>query len=227
MERIIAAARRFTHLVWYRLARASLERTDACSLFGLDLVIMPGVLHPRHFVSSRVLAEHVIGLDLCDKSVADLGTGSGIQALLAARMGARVTAIDVNPAALECASQNARRNNLADRLTMVASDVFDQLDEGVRFDLIITNPPFYPRAAAGASDQAFAAGPGNAFFVKLANSLPGRLEPGGALLMIQSSDTNFRPISQSLEARGMKGTVVRESRGLFESLTIREFKPTG
>ncbi len=218
-----SAARRLAHLVWRRRVRASLERTDSCSLLGLDLLIAPGVLHPRHFASSQVLGRHLLGLDLRGKNLADVGTGSGILALLAARSGAVVTALDVDPVAVACASLNAGRNKLEDRVNVVASDVFDRAEPGRRFDLVVTNPPFYPRAARDAADHAFAAGVGNGFFAKLAESLPGRLVEGGALVMIQSSDADFEPIGRMFEERGYRSQVVGRRRGLFETLTIREF----
>ncbi len=165
-----------------------------------------------------------MSLDLRGRELADLGTGSGLLALLAARSGALVTAVDINPVAAECASGNARRNGLDGRVDVVASDVFDQVDPGRRFDLVVTNPPFYPRAATSGADHAFAAGIGNGFFEKLAESLPGRLKDGGALLMIQSSDADFEPISRMFEGRGFSARVVGESRGFFETLTIREFR---
>ena len=224
MNPILAAARRLAYLVWYRHARASFERTDACSLFGLELLIAPRVLHPRHFVSSQVMARQVMELDLRDKAVMDIGTGSGILALLAARSGARVTAVDINQVAVECASENARRNGLADRVTVAVSDVFDQVPADLRFDLVITNPPFYSRAPQSVPDRAFTAGVGNAFFSSLAEGLPGRLKEGGVLMMIQSSDADFEPIARMFEARGMRGRVINVRRGLFETLTTREFK---
>lgn len=223
MNPVIAVARRLAHLAWYQHARPALERTDACSIFGLDLVIEPGVLHPRHFASSRFLGEYLKGLSPGGREVADLGTGSGLLALLAARAGASVTAIDISPVAIACATGNARRNGLGDRVRVIASDVFDDAPAEARFDLVITNPPFYPRDARTPADRAFAAGAGHGFFAKLADGLPGRLKPGGSLAMIQSSDTDFAPIARLLEARGMKGRIVRERRGLFETLTIREF----
>jgi HemK-related putative methylase len=192
-------------------------------MFGLDLVIEPGVLHPGHFISSRVLAEHLLSLDLRGLEVADVGTGSGILALLAARSGASVVAVDLNPAALACASSNARRNGLADRVSVIESDVFTGLPAETRFDLVITNPPFYPRAAESPGDRAFSAGVGNAFFVTLAEGVPERLRPGGRLLMIQSSDADFSPIARLLEAKGLNTRIVLERRGLFETLTVREF----
>lgn len=221
---LLSPVRRLAHLVWLRGVRASLERSDVCTLFGLDLLIAPGVLHPRHFASSRVMGEHLMSRDLDRKALADLGTGSGILALLAARSGAAVTAVDIDPLAVECASGNVRRNGREGQVRVVTSDVFDQVEPGRRFDLVVTNPPFYPRDAARPTDRAFAAGEGNRFFAKLAESLPGRLREGGALVMIQSSDADFEPITRMIEARGLSGRVVGERRGFFETLTIREFR---
>lgn len=219
-----AAVRRAAHFVWRRRVRASLERPDACSLFGLDLVIEPGVLHPRHFASSRLLARHVLGLDLRGQEIADIGTGSGLLALLAARSGARALALDINPAAVGCASANSRRNSLAERMEVLESDVFEAVETGRRFDLVVTNPPFYPRAAKGPSDHAFASGLDHAFFTKLAAGLPGRLKPNGKLLMIHSSDTDFAPIARLFAAERLECRVLTRRRGLFETLTLRDFR---
>lgn len=72
--------------------------------------------------------------------VLDMGTGSGINALLAARTASEVVGVDVNPHAVEAAKANAVRNGLEGRTTFLESDVFDEI-EG-RFDLIIIDPPF-------------------------------------------------------------------------------------
>lgn len=224
MNPLVSALRRVAYRVWHRRVRATLERPDACTLFGLELVIAPGVLHPVHFASSRLMAEHLLSLDLHDKTVADVGTGSGLLGLLAARAGATVTATDINPAAVECARGNSLRNRLDGRFSVVLSDVLEGVPADRRFDLVITNPPFYPRTPESISDHAFAAGVENGFFTKLTKALPGRITKGGALLLIQSSDTDFAPISRLFATKGMKERVVSEGRGIFETLTIREFR---
>jgi hypothetical protein len=70
----------------------------------------------------------------------DLGTGCGIQALLAAKHSDHVVATDVNPRALGFARFNARLNRI-DTIDFRLGDVFEPV-AGERFDLIVANPPY-------------------------------------------------------------------------------------
>jgi release factor glutamine methyltransferase len=74
--------------------------------------------------------------------VLDLGTGTGCLAvtLLAERSDATALAVDISPAALAVAGENARRHGVADRLRLVQGDWFGPV-RGV-FDLILANPPY-------------------------------------------------------------------------------------
>lgn len=69
----------------------------------------------------------------------DVGTGSGVEALLAARNAREVVATDINPRALEYAALGARLNGLA--LDLRQGSFFEPV-KGERFDLIVANPPF-------------------------------------------------------------------------------------
>ncbi len=68
----------------------------------------------------------------------DLGTGSGIQALLAARHSERVLGVDVNPHALACARLSQKLSGV-DNVTWVEGDWFEPV-RGQRFDLVVVNP---------------------------------------------------------------------------------------
>ncbi len=76
--------------------------------------------------------------------VLDMGTGCGVNGILAARTGADVLALDVNPEAVRAAQDNARRNGVADRLEVRLSDVFDAVDPAADgpFDVVVFDPPF-------------------------------------------------------------------------------------
>lgn len=70
----------------------------------------------------------------------DLGTGCGIQALLAAKHSGVVVATDVNPRALNFATFNARLNAV-DNVDFRQGDTFGPV-AGEQFDLIVSNPPY-------------------------------------------------------------------------------------
>jgi methylase of polypeptide subunit release factors len=70
----------------------------------------------------------------------DVGTGCGIQALLAARHANRVVGTDTNLRALEFARFNADLND-APNIEFVHGDLFEPV-AGERFDLVVANPPF-------------------------------------------------------------------------------------
>ncbi|WP_435846134.1 DUF7059 domain-containing protein [Streptomyces diacarni] len=107
----------------------------------------------------------------------DLGTGSGIQALHAARFASHVTATDLNPRALRCA-----------RLTMALSGVpepevrqgslFEPVADAEPYDLIVSNPPFVisPGARLTYRDGGMA---GDDLCRSLVEQAAGRLAPGG------------------------------------------------
>jgi ribosomal protein L3 glutamine methyltransferase len=75
--------------------------------------------------------------------VLDLCTGNGSLAVLAALIypEIKVTASDIDTDALNVAHFNVKKHELVDRIKLVASDLFAQL-QGRRFDLILCNPPY-------------------------------------------------------------------------------------
>jgi release factor glutamine methyltransferase len=116
--------------------------------YSLDFRVTPDVLIPRPETEFVVLAV----LDLVKArgalerpiAVADVGTGSGIIGITVARQvpQARVTALDISPAALAVARDNARRLDVADRIEFLKSDLLAAVPPGQSFDVIASNPPY-------------------------------------------------------------------------------------
>ncbi len=80
--------------------------------------------------------------------IADIGCGSGILAVCAAKhlAAAQVTAIDLSPAALAVAAENAKRHGVAERIAFVESDLFGGISDDERFDFVVSNPPYVKTA---------------------------------------------------------------------------------
>jgi ribosomal protein L11 methyltransferase len=103
---------------------------------GIPLVLDPGMafgtgLHP----TTRQCLEALGEMDVAGRSVLDVGTGSGILAIAAARRGAGlVVGVDVDPLAVKAARENAARNAVAVEVREGSADAV----EG-RFDLVLAN----------------------------------------------------------------------------------------
>ncbi|MDD5111936.1 MAG: methyltransferase, partial [Candidatus Altiarchaeota archaeon] len=87
--------------------------------------------------------------------VLDMGTGTGILALLASANASRVLGIDINPSAVTLAQKNAKQNNITN-----AEFRFGDLFSGVdgKFDVIIFNPPYLPLEEEGLLARAWSGG---------------------------------------------------------------------
>ena len=128
-------------------------------------------------------------------SIADIGTGSGIIAVCLAKHlpGSRVTAVDISPAALAIARDNAKQHGLADRIECVESDLFAAVPADERFDFVVSNPPYVtaaefeqlaPDVKKFEPHGALVAGPkGTEVIERLIPQAAERLRPGGRLLM--------------------------------------------
>lgn len=114
------------------------------------------------------------------RRVLDLGTGCGVQALLATRHSSEVVATDCNPRAVALARFNARLNNCTG-ICFLEGDAFAPV-RGRRFDRILVNPPF---AVSPWQRYLYRDGaePGDAFCRRLVSEAPAFLEEGGYLQM--------------------------------------------
>src|SRR5258708_40043817 len=72
----------------------------------------------------------------------DMGTGSGVGAVFAARRGFQVVGVDLNPDAVRCARANVLLNGLEERIEIRHGAPFEPVS-GERFDLVLWNPPFF------------------------------------------------------------------------------------
>lgn len=82
------------------------------------------------------------------ESVLDLGTGTGVQAIFAARNAQKVIAIDIDPTAIKNATFNIREHKLTEKIEVRIGDLFSPLSAEERFDVILFNLR-YPTSGEG------------------------------------------------------------------------------
>jgi release factor glutamine methyltransferase len=198
---------------------------------GLDLAIPPTVFHPKIFLTSAFFAKFLQSLDLAGKTVVEVGTGSGILALSAAKAGAKsVVALDINPAAVEAANLNAAKNGFG-QVKALPSDLFSAVPESHKFDVIISSPPSFSGEPRDDADRAWHAGPGYRDIIPLFDQAARRLEGDGRMYLLLSSDTNLALMQSLFHSAGFVAKKVAqrsiwiEAFHLYELSLSREIRP--
>src|ERR1700677_4312740 len=215
--------RLFRDSVHYLSHRFILNRrcTRTVQASGFRLAVYPIVFHPKLFLTSAIPCHD----DLAGKRVADVGTGSGILALAAARAGATVVALDINPQAVNAAMDNSRANGFGDRVTAIRSDLMSALAPGFLFDVIISNPPFFSGEPRDVADRAWVAGPGYRDIASLFEQARQRLKPSGTMYVLLSSDSDLHFFGQLIAKAGFRARIATAFSILVESMIIYELTP--
>jgi release factor glutamine methyltransferase len=212
--------RRTIHFFSYHLVlkRRTTRRTRAA---GFRLTVRATVFHPRYFITSEFFAAFIGRLDLSGKRVADVGTGSGILALAAARAGAsQVTAIDINPNAALATAENARANGFAGQVTTICANLLSALAPAALFDIIISSPPSFPGEPRDLADRAWHAGPNYRDIAALFDQACERLVPGGCVYILLSSDSDLDLFSALITQARLQARLVAARSILIESFLI-------
>ncbi|MFF9578425.1 HemK2/MTQ2 family protein methyltransferase [Streptomyces rubiginosohelvolus] len=172
------------------------------------MVTMPGVYAPQH---DTHLLMGAVGRELRGpgRRVLELGTGSGALAVHAARLGARVTAVDISRRAVLCARLNAALHR--QRVTVRHGDLSSVGRGG--YDLVISNPPYVPAPAAlpprRGKARAWDGGlDGRVVVDRVCATAATVLGPGGTLLMVHSATCGVDVTLDALHGLGLDAQVI-------------------
>ena len=212
--------RNTVHWAAYRFILTS-SQTRVVHVNGLELVVPPTVFHPGVFVTSRMFAKFLREQNLEGRSVAEIGTGSGILAISAAKAGANeVLAIDINPAAVLAAERNAATNGVSEIVKTKVSDLFSAVTFTKIFDVIISSPPSFEGKPRDMADRAWHAGQGYGGIALLFEQAYNHLASTGVMFILLSSDTNVKYMRKLAFQAGFDWQLVAEKSIWVEAFQI-------
>ena len=160
--------------------------------YGLDFQVREGVLIPRP--ETEELVRWIAESPAPDNpAVLDVGTGSGILAIAALKLGAAsAEGVDIDPVAVRTAGENAALNGVQDKLTVLVGDLSDKASG--KYDIITAN------IVANA-------------IISLAPAVPGLMAENATFIASGIIDSRKDEVIAALEAAGLTVQEVKEKRG--------------
>lgn len=181
---------------------------------NIKLEIPPEVFHPGFFTSTHFLLQFIKKLDLQDKNFLELGAGSGLISIYAAKQRAKVTATDINPVAVEYLWINSVENKT--RMEIILSDLFKDIPLQ-QFDIIAINPPYYKKDPQTLLDHAWYCGVNGEYFFNLFHQLPEYINKSSEVVMSLCDGCDIKMIEDSAHQNGLKLTCVQTKQTLVEN----------
>lgn len=181
---------------------------------ALTLNVPDGVYYPRE--DSLLLSRAVGDTELKDKSVLEIGCGSGFLSVIMAKRKANVTAVDISNDAVKAAEENAKANAVS--LTCSQSDLFSAVTG--KFDLIVFNPPYLPDESG---DKTYSGGKtGRETIEKFIKGAKAHLAAGGRILLLISSLTGEKEVLYLFRNTGFRTKTVARQKVPWEELVVIE-----
>ena len=149
-----------------------------------------------HHATTRLTLKALQELPLDNRTVLDIGCGSGVLAIAAVKLGARsAVGIDIDPDALENARENAALNDLDGRARFELGDFREMR---IRADVVMAN------LTGGLLERS-------------AQALAAALEPGGTLIVSGFMDSEEFAVLAALERYFVLQSIAREEEWLCAS----------
>jgi release factor glutamine methyltransferase len=179
---------------------------------SVTVTVQPGVFHPGLFHSTRFLLEFIEQQDLRSKNFLELGCGTALLSIMAAKAGAVVTASDLSVSAIENARLNARNTEVT--MNVIHSDLFDRLSGS--FDFIVINPPYYAQRINNETELAWNCGKDFEYFHKLFSQLSNHIRTPSQIIMVLTKGCDLQKIFSIANNSGFSFELIQEKMALFD-----------
>jgi release factor glutamine methyltransferase len=193
-------------------------------LLSQGLLVKAGVFHPSFFFSSEFFADFANRQLVMDKRVCEMGAGSGLLSFLMLQKGAVVTSIERSQVALSGLLFNKQHCNCPERLSIVASDMFDAVNEPP-FDFIFINPPYFFKSPATEVQLAWYAGPSGEFFDRFFSQLKKQVHAQSQIYMVLADNCDLAAIENIASVHKWQMKVVYSRKIRWEINSIFQISP--
>jgi release factor glutamine methyltransferase len=174
----------------------------------IKLTVKKGVFHPAFFFSTKFLLNELTHHDLDGKTFLELGAGSGLIAIYAAKQGALVTATDINESAITGLHENFKFNIHHPTSNILKSDLFDLILQQT-FQYIIINPPYYPKQPKTDAERAWFCGAHFEYFEKLFSQIKNYMQSNSIVWISLSEDCDIKRIHYIASKNQLKMSVYK------------------
>jgi release factor glutamine methyltransferase len=193
------------------------------TVLGVTYEISENVFNPKHYYTSKFMAEH-IHVTPTDK-VLDMGTGSGIQAITAAKNARKVIGTDINPEAVYYARKNTITNGLQDKVSVIQSDLFSSLNPESKFDVILFTPPYFEGTPRKLFEHALIDND-KKLIKNFFGSAKNYLAHDGYVQMMYSSIAGHENVLKIIRNLGWEYSIMAKSKTWTESFFIYKLRPS-
>lgn len=192
---------------WY------LQKKRRYTFRGTAITVLPGVFHPGIFHSTVFILNYLEQQPLTGKTLLEIGSGTGLISIRAAKANALVTATDLSATAIGNTTLNAKLNHV--NINIIQSDLFAHVEKNA-FDWIVINPPYYARNPLSESDLAWYCGENFEYFEKLFDQLNSYTSEKSQVIIVLTKGCDLQKIMQLGRQRGFEFELIRENKVLFD-----------
>ncbi|MBK5278703.1 MAG: methyltransferase [Bacteroidia bacterium] len=205
--------KRLISLFLVPIVRWYLRKERQYSYLGVNIKVFIGVFHPGLFYSTKFLINFILKQNIKNKSLLELGCGTGLLSIICARNAALVTATDLSQRCIENVTFNAKQNQAS--ITIIQSDLFDSIDKQT-FDWIIINPPYYARNPKDEAELAWHCGHEFEYFQKLFSTLRSYTNANSQVIMVLTLGCELDKIFAIAKSNQFDFELVQEKYVLFD-----------
>ena len=193
---------------------------------GLKIYVSKNTFPPFNTISTELLLDvlnNILDNMMQNKAtkeikLCDMGTGTGIIGIFAARKGCSVIATDIQKEAIIVTKLNAMLNGV--RIATRVGDLFSQFSPEEKFDIIIFNPPYFPFEPKDIFSYTYSSGRNYATLIRFLRNARKHLKQHGFILITLSNliDEGFiltcatklkYTVEKICERRGIPTEVIR------------------